>query len=188
MHLISSSLITSDPLIPYYVKVAAYTMKGRGPYSDAALNFTQEGGLLFVCKSNFYVLQQYCLANTVPSDGPNITSIIRQANGSVIVSWEPLSLEEARGFITGYTATAIDQFGLYVRQMPVIPMTVGPHQTTATLCCLHPRHGYRISLSASTKHGESDAKMQIIEPVGKPNITLTMANGINEYCYIIFGR
>ena len=103
-----------------------------------------------------------------------------------MVSWEPLSLEEARGFITGYTVTATDQFGLYVRQMPVLPVTVGPHQTTATLCCLHPRHGYRISLSASTKHGESDVKMQISEPVGKSNITLTInGNGIDSYCNAI---
>ena len=43
---------TSEPLIPYYVKLAAYTVKGRGPYSDTAVNFTQEGGLLIVCKSN----------------------------------------------------------------------------------------------------------------------------------------
>ena len=106
------------------------------------------------------------MAQTVPLDSPNISSIIRQANGSLVVSWEPLSLEEARGFITGYTVTATDQFGLYVRQMPVSPVTVGPRQTTAALCCLHPRHGYRISLSARTKHGESDVKMQISEPVG----------------------
>ena len=91
-----------------------------------------------------------------------------------MVTWEPLSLEEARGFITGYTVTATDQFGLYVRQMPVLPVTVGPNQTTATLCCLHPRHGYRISLSASTKHGESDVKVHTIEPVGKQNIKLNV--------------
>ena len=115
-------------------------------------------------------MQHYFLAYAVPSDGPNITSIIRQANGSVVVSWEPLSLEEARGFITRYTVIATDEFGLYVRQMPVLPVTVGPHQTMATLCCLHPRHGYRISLFASTKHGESNVKMQVIEPVGKQNI------------------
>ena len=130
---------------------------------------------MVVCKSNIYVLQQYFLAHAVPLESPNITNIVRQANGSVVVSWEPLSLEEARGFITGYTVTATDQFGLYVRQMPVLPVTVGPHQTTATLCCLHPRHGYRISLFASTKHGKSDVKMQIFEPVGKPNLTMAMA-------------
>ena len=163
-------------------------MKGRGPYSDTAVNFTQEGGLLSVCKSSNYVLQQYFLAYAVPSDGPNITNVIRQANGSVAVSWEPLSLEEARGFITGYTVIATDEFGLYVRQMPVLPVTVGPHQTTATLCCLHPRHGYRISLSARTKLGKSDVKMQISEPVGKSNITFDNGNGIDEYRNVIFDR
>ena len=112
--------------------------------------------------------------HAVPSDGPDITNIIRQANGSVVVSWAPLNLEEARGFITGYTVTATDQFGLYVRQMPVSPATVGPHQTTATLCCLHTRHGYRISLFASTKLGESDVKMQVINPVGKQNMKLNV--------------
>ena len=122
----------------------------------------------------YNVLQHYFLAHAVPSDGPNITNITRQANGSVVVSWEPLSLEEARGFITGYTVTATNQFGLYVRQMPVSPVTVGPHQNTATLCCLHPRHGYRISLFASTKLGKSDVKMQVIEPVGKQNIKLNV--------------
>ena len=64
MHLISSS-ITSEPLIPYYVKVAAYTVKGRGPYSETAVNFTQEGGLWFVYKSDVYVhvLQHYFLGS-----------------------------------------------------------------------------------------------------------------------------
>ena len=172
--IIINDFITSEPLIPYYVKVSAYTVKGRGPYSATAVNFTQEGGLLIVCNSSNYVLQHYFLAHTVPSDGPDITNIVRQANGSVVVSWEPLSLEEARGFITGYTVTATDQFGLYVRQLPVLPVTVGPHQTMATLCCLHPRHGYRMSLSASTKLGESDVKMQVTEPVGKQIIKLNV--------------
>ena len=38
------------------MKVAAYTAKGRGPYSDAAVNFTQEGGLWLVYKFSMYVL------------------------------------------------------------------------------------------------------------------------------------
>ena len=40
----TTDLILTDPQVPYYVKVAAYTEKGRGPYSDEVVNFTQEGG------------------------------------------------------------------------------------------------------------------------------------------------
>ena len=32
------------PGVPYYVKVTAYTIKGRGPYSDEVINFTEEDG------------------------------------------------------------------------------------------------------------------------------------------------
>ena len=34
------------PQVPYYIKIAAYTVKGRGPYSDPVVNFTMEGGIL----------------------------------------------------------------------------------------------------------------------------------------------
>ena len=33
-----------EPQVPYYVTVAAYTVKGRGPSSDTVINFTMEGG------------------------------------------------------------------------------------------------------------------------------------------------
>ena len=40
----TTDLILTAPKVPYYVKVAAYTVKGRGPYSDEVVNFTKEGG------------------------------------------------------------------------------------------------------------------------------------------------
>ena len=36
------------PQVPYYIKIAAYTVKGRGPYSDLVVNFTMEGGTLTI--------------------------------------------------------------------------------------------------------------------------------------------
>ena len=39
---------TPVPQVPYYVRVAALTVKGRGLYSDAVVNFTRQGSKYFV--------------------------------------------------------------------------------------------------------------------------------------------
>ena len=92
---------------------------------------------------------------TVPSQGPKITNITRLTDGSIIVMWKLLTLEEARGFITGYTVTAQQaDFGLVLRQTPST-MRVSPNDSMATLRGLDPKHAYTITLSAHTSQGET---------------------------------
>ena len=42
----------------------------------------------------------------IPVTGPHNIHVTRFSLSQIIVSWQPLSLEEARGFITKYTVTA----------------------------------------------------------------------------------
>ena len=83
------------------MRVAAYS-EGRGPYSDRIVNFTMEGGMQYAR----VVIHLLTYSSIVPRSGP-LANITRLSDSSIAVSWEPLTLEEARGFATGYTVTAV---------------------------------------------------------------------------------
>ena len=74
------------------------------------------------------------------------------------VKWEPLSLEEARGFITHYTVTAepADTHDQKRRQVEgTLSVTVGTNSTSAVLDGLSSVLTYWITVSASTVVGTS---------------------------------
>ena len=78
---------------------------------------------------------------------------------SVAVSWELLTLEEARGFVTGYTVT----FG--ARRRSNEPISVGSSTSRVVLNGLDPRLAYWVSVSGSTAAGISTNNTRIlIEP------------------------
>ena len=103
---------------------------------------------------------------TVPSQGPEITNITRLTDGSIIVMWKLLTLEEARGFITGYTVTVQQaDFGLVLRQTPNT-VGVSPNDSMATIHGLDPKHAYNITLSAHTSQGENSSST-LLQPSGE---------------------
>ena len=70
----------TDPGIPYQVKLVASTNVGRGVESNPQIFFTKE---------------------LIPVKPPeNITVIYEKGGAAIAVSWEPVSLFEARGFPT----------------------------------------------------------------------------------------
>ena len=92
---------------------------------------------------------------TVPSQGPEITNITRLTDGSIIVMWKLLTLEEARGFITGYTVTAQQaDFGLVLRESSM-RVAVSHNTTSAVITGLDPKLAYWVSVSAHTVNGMS---------------------------------
>ena len=91
---------------------------------------------------------------------------MRQTDGSIIVMWKLLTLEEARGFITGYTVTAQQaDFGLVLRQTPNT-VGVSPNDSMATIRGLDPKHAYAITLSAHTRKGKNSSST-LLQPSGE---------------------
>ena len=69
--------------------------------------------------------------------------------------WKLLTLEEARGFITGYTVTAQQaDFGINLRQSSM-SVIVSPNTTSAVIDGLDPKLAYWVSVSAGTTAGGS---------------------------------
>ena len=123
--------------------------------------------------------------SAVPPQGPNINSITRLTDGSIVVMWKLLTLEEARGFITGYTVTAQQaDFGINLRQSSM-SVTVSPNTTSAVIDGLDPKLAYWVSVSAGTTAGGSvtNARMMTATTGMRDNyIRDDCAIMINHYC------
>ena len=121
--------------------------------------------------------------SSVPMHPPNSAIIDkRQTDGSIIVMWRLLSLEEARGFITGYTVTAQQaDFGLVLRQTPKT-MEVLPNVSNATIRGLDPKHAYTITLSANTSQG-GNFSSTLIQPSGESRTILNRRKFIIHFLY-----
>ena len=79
------------------------------------------------------------------------------------MKWEPLSLEEARGFITHYTVTAEPASTQKGRQAGgTLSVTVGANSSIAVLDGLSPVLTYWITVSASTVVGTSTSNSRCL--------------------------
>ena len=80
----------------------------------------------------------------------------RLSDSSIAVSWGPLTLEEARGFVTGYTVTAVPiTEAKRRRHEEEIMTTADPNTSRVVLNGLDPRLAYWVSVSGSTAAGTS---------------------------------
>ena len=77
------------------------------------------------------------------------------------MSWNPLTLEQARGFITGYIITYNDVSARRKREI----RSVGANETSTTISNLRPERGHAISVAARTVAGVGAAS----EPVTVPS-------------------
>ena len=76
--------------------------------------------------------------------------------------WKLLTLEEARGFITGYTVTAQQaDFELVLRQSSM-SVTVSHNTTSAVITGLDPKLAYWVSVSAGTVAGMSGTNSRLM--------------------------
>ena len=170
-----------DPFIPYTISVAGATIKGRGKAVLTDVFFTQEGSKLI--ENEHLVFNLYHL---VPQYGPqNITG--RWLNRtSIEVSWLALSLVEARGFITNYTVTAqpVQLTSSNKKREETSKLlrvtTLSSNETSIVIrSSLDPTLDYVISVSASTKIGESTNNINItLSALGKIIKHLCVMSGI----------
>ena len=74
----------------------------------------------------------------------------------MVVSWIPLTLSEARGFITSYTVFYSPQVSRTKRQEPnTMQKTVSGDVNRTTIDGLDPNTAYDVQMSANTKAGAS---------------------------------
>ena len=98
-----------------------------------------------------------------PERGPTLINATRLSATQIVVHWNPLSLEKARGFITKYTviAQAVDS---HLRQEGAMTMIVDPNEQRAVVVNLNPVKAYVIMVSASTVVGAStENDMMLVE-------------------------
>ena len=96
----------------------------------------------------------------VPERGPSMINATRLSATQIVVHWQSLGLEDARGFITSYTVTA-DPVDSRARQARSV--TVGPNERRAVIENLDPSKIYHVAVSASTIAGESsENEMRVV--------------------------
>ena len=85
----------------------------------------------------------------------------------MVVSWIPLTLSEARGFITSYTVFYSPQVSRTKQQEPntMQKTVVGGEVSQTTIDGLDPNTAYDVQMSANTKAGVSPLSEVISAPV-----------------------
>ena len=142
--------------IPYKVTVVAFTIAGRGVKNNSHIFFTEE-----------------LIPNTSPEN------VMQERNGTTIhVSWDPLSLSEARGFPT-YTVTLIplslvdNRATGQVNDDGVISVTT--NESNIVIDGLDPAVEYSLTVSVGTNSGEiSTAQSQLLKCIIYSHDIITM--------------
>ncbi len=95
---------------------------------------------------------------SAPSVAPNIT-VNRISPTVIIVSWKPLTLSEARGFITFYIVEYYPSLNNKKRQAPSDIMTVNASadSSSTTIDGLDEDFSYVVQISANTSAGKGIA-------------------------------
>ena len=124
-------------------------------------NFTMELGM-------YAMIMSCSVANyfTEPSISPRNVSITRTSPTVMVLSWIPLTLSEARGFITSYTVFYSPQVSRTKQQEPnTMQKTVSGDVNQTTIDGLGPNTAYDVRMSANTKAGASILSEAISVPV-----------------------
>ena len=146
--------------------------------------FTRELGKmmhLLLIVMNYYF-------STAPSTSPMNVRAIRTTATVMIVSWRPLTLAEARGFISHYTVTYSPQIisGGRKKQAAMTEVVSGMDTNAVTIDGLDPDTVYNIHVSATT--GGGDGVISVVISVPQGNQLLSM-EGISCFfsCIMING-
>ena len=98
----------------------------------------------------------------------------------MVVFWIPLTLSEARGFITSYTVFYSPQVNRRKRQEPhTMQKTVSGDINGTTIHGLDPNTAYGVQMSANTKAGASTLSEVISAPVPDTGSILQYYDKIN---------
>lgn len=111
----------------------------------------------------------------VPSSHPLNVVVERTSQTHGLISWTPLTLTVARGFVTSYK---VNYWTMGSDGLDVISVEVPGVQNSAILTGLEDK-GYYITVSASTIIGQGDASIPILLPVQKNASNLgTIVGGV----------
>ena len=85
-------------------------------------------------------------------------TVDRTSPTTMVVSWRPLTLTEARGFVSHYTVTYSPQIisGGRKRQAAMMAVVKGMDSNSTTITDLDPNTVYEVQVSASTGAGEGN--------------------------------
>ncbi len=94
---------------------------------------------------------------SAPSVAPNITEIHRTSPTTIMVSWKPLTLSEARGFITFYIIEYYPSLNKKKRQSDIMRVNVSADSSSTIIEGLEENLSYVFRISASTRAGNGNA-------------------------------
>ena len=100
---------------------------------------------------------------------PSNVMVVRTGATTLSVSWEPLTLEEARGFIQSYDVT-VERSDARRKRQGDGSMTVDPGQSSVVIGGLDPTAQYSVSVAAVTNAGMGNTTPPIQSPSKPLNI------------------
>ena len=99
----------------------------------------------------------------VPGVAPNIKLALRISTTEVVVKIKPLTLEEGRGIVTGYSFNLTKSIDHYV-VADMNKLLIHTLNTTIKIGNLYPLSKYCLSVSAQTKEGHGLESQKILIP------------------------
>ena len=166
-----------EPQSPYIIEITAATwLSGHGATTRETV-FTQEGGkynyILCLNRSNDSAAAAgggYILSTTiynitsvylaVPSVAPTVATVRRDSATTVVLTWDPLSLVESRGFLTDYKVAYMSTLRSSCPQIDLetasTTLSVDKENTQTVISNLDPGLEYCVAIAASTVAGTSD--------------------------------
>ncbi len=111
-----------------------------------------------------------------PLLSPTITSLQRTSSTTVTISWEALSLIEARGFVLNYTIYYHASITVNEPQANTMSITVDRNTTTITIDHLDEHLSYSVQISANNLAGHGVLSLPL--SVSSTSMFLTSKNFI----------
>ena len=138
--------------MPYHVNVRVVNRAGLGEISST-VNFTHE-----LSKSLYFLIHALLNYFVATSISPTNVTVDRTSPTTMVVSWQPLTLTEARGFVSHYTVTYSPQIisGGRKRQAAMMVEVEGMDSNSTTITDLDPDTVYEVQVSAATGVGDGN--------------------------------
>ena len=150
--------------MPYNVSVIPVNLAGEGKFEAMTL-FTEE--LSELLHDFFTLLPNNCWL-TAPDTAPKNVNVERPTPTTMLVSWTPLTLSEARGFVTFYTVAYTPVLNSRRRQVSqdTMYMNVSADSSGVTIVGLDGSLTYSVQVSAGTRAGQGvQSTAQVAEAV-----------------------
>ena len=101
----------------------------------------------------------YLLCIIVPAVPPTLIEATRRSATNITVQWEPLTMEESRGFITNYYVAISPVQNCSLQQPQKWQLSYNTTQSRITVSWLDPQQTYCVAVAAVTKAGMGNFSM-----------------------------